>query len=41
MLGVVLPERPSPDGGEYIPTSSDCGSEDEAWPDWECTKVDY
>uniref|UniRef100_A0A1B6GZJ3 Protein kinase domain-containing protein n=2 Tax=Cuerna arida TaxID=1464854 RepID=A0A1B6GZJ3_9HEMI len=31
---LVLPERPSPDGGEYIPNST-VSEEDEAWPDWE------
>ncbi|XP_046669913.1 uncharacterized protein LOC124360379 [Homalodisca vitripennis] len=31
---LVLPERPSPDGGEYIPNST-VSEEDEAWPEWE------
>ncbi|XP_054273562.1 protein-associating with the carboxyl-terminal domain of ezrin-like [Macrosteles quadrilineatus] len=29
-----LPERPSPDGGEYVPTPSP-SEEEETWPDWD------
>lgn len=35
---LVLPERPSPDGGEYVPAVS-TSEEDEAWPGWDNNTV--
>lgn len=34
----MLPERPSPDGGEYVPAVS-TSEEDEAWPGWDNNTV--